>query len=44
VEKSRMKQKDSKVKFAEDDYELKLSNLHSLILYLSHTVIQEVWG
>ncbi|CAB5370180.1 unnamed protein product [Rhizophagus irregularis] len=41
VEKSRMKQKDSKVKFAEDDYESKLSNLRSLILYLGHTVIQE---
>ncbi|CAB4390070.1 unnamed protein product [Rhizophagus irregularis] len=44
VEKSRMKQKDSKVKFAEDDYESKLSNLRSLILYLGHTVIQEVWS
>ncbi|CAB4490355.1 unnamed protein product [Rhizophagus irregularis] len=44
VEKSRMKQKDSKVKFAEDDYESKLSNLRSLILYLGYTVIQEVWS
>lgn len=41
-----MKQKEE-VKFAEDDYESTMSNLHSLISYLdrSHqTIIQEVWS
>jgi len=39
-----MKQKDGKVEFAEDDYESKLSNLRSLISYLDHTVIHEIWS
>ncbi|PKC08875.1 hypothetical protein RhiirA5_375906 [Rhizophagus irregularis] len=37
-------EKDSKVKFAEDDYESKLSNLCSLFSYLDHAVIHEVWS
>ncbi|PKY34329.1 hypothetical protein RhiirB3_395477 [Rhizophagus irregularis] len=37
-------EKDSKVKFAEDDYESKLLNLHSLFSYLNHAVIHEVWS
>ena len=32
------------VKFAEDDYESKLSNLYSLISYLDRAVIHEVWS
>ncbi|CAB5181640.1 unnamed protein product [Rhizophagus irregularis] len=37
-------EKDSKVKFAEDDYESKLLNLRSLFSYLDHAVIHEVWS
>lgn len=37
-------EKNSKVKFAEDDYKLKLSNLRSLFLYLNHAVIHKVWS
>ena len=39
-----MKQKDSKINFAEDDYESAVSNLQSLISYLDHAVVQEVWS
>ncbi|PKC60053.1 hypothetical protein RhiirA1_399491 [Rhizophagus irregularis] len=41
---TRSDEKDSKVKFAEDDYESKLSNLCSLFSYLDHAVIHEVWS
>ncbi|PKK70398.1 hypothetical protein RhiirC2_711936 [Rhizophagus irregularis] len=40
----RSDEKDSKVKFAEDDYESKLSNLCFLFSYLDHAVIHEVWS
>ncbi|RGB27739.1 hypothetical protein C1646_673756 [Rhizophagus diaphanus] len=37
-------EKDSKVKFAKDDYESKLSNLRFLFSYLDHAVIHEIWS
>ena len=34
---------DKKINFAEDDYELSISNLYSLVRYLNNATIREVW-
>ena len=39
-----MKQKNSKINFAEDDYELATSNLQFLISYLNHAIIYKIWS
>ncbi|RHZ85076.1 hypothetical protein Glove_71g119 [Diversispora epigaea] len=39
-----IQQKDGRIKFAEDDYESKISNLRSLITHLNQTTIHEIWS